>query len=104
MSLKKVRIKPAKDKSIVRKHPWVFSGAIKEIENGVAEGDWVEVIANKGRTLGFGHYANGSIAVEPMIDVKHIADAVRYIAALPLSANVLNMTVMATNMPFVGRG
>lgn len=48
--------------------------------------------------------ANGEIAVEPMIDVKHIADAVRYIASLPLSANVLNMTVMATNMPFVGRG
>jgi NAD(P)-dependent dehydrogenase (short-subunit alcohol dehydrogenase family) len=48
--------------------------------------------------------ANGEIAVEPMIDVKHIADAVRYIANLPLSANVLNMTVMATNMPFVGRG
>lgn len=48
--------------------------------------------------------ANGEIAVEPMIDVKHIADAVRYMANLPLSANVLNMTVMATNMPFVGRG
>ncbi|EIK93906.1 Short-chain dehydrogenase/reductase SDR [Pseudomonas sp. M47T1] len=48
--------------------------------------------------------ANGEIAVEPMVDVQHIADAVRYIAGLPLSANVLNMTVMATNMPFVGRG
>lgn len=48
--------------------------------------------------------ANGEIAVEPMVDVKYVADAVRYIAALPLSANVLNMTVMATNMPFVGRG
>lgn len=48
--------------------------------------------------------ANGETTVEPMIDVKHIADAVRYIANLPLSANVLNMTVMATNMPFVGRG
>jgi len=48
--------------------------------------------------------ANGEIAVEPMVDVSHVADAVRYIAALPLSANVLNMTVMATNMPFVGRG
>ncbi|MBA1290897.1 SDR family oxidoreductase [Pseudomonas japonica] len=48
--------------------------------------------------------ANGQIAVEPMVDVSHVADAVRYIAALPLSANVLNMTVMATNMPFVGRG
>ncbi len=48
--------------------------------------------------------ANGDIAAEPMVDVRHVADAVRYIAALPLDANVLNMTVMASNMPFVGRG
>jgi len=48
--------------------------------------------------------ANGSIAAEPMVDVQHVADAVRYVAALPLSANVLNMTVMASQMPFVGRG
>jgi NAD(P)-dependent dehydrogenase (short-subunit alcohol dehydrogenase family) len=48
--------------------------------------------------------ANGTIAAEPMVDVKHVADGVRYIAGLPLSANVLNMTVMASNMPFVGRG
>ena len=48
--------------------------------------------------------ANGDLAPEPMMDVKHVADAVRYIAALPLSANVLNMTVMASAMPFVGRG
>ena len=43
------------------------------------------------------------IAAEPMLNVRHVADAVRYIA-LPLDANVLNMTVMASNMPFVGRG
>ncbi|MDD2038158.1 SDR family oxidoreductase [Pseudomonas putida] len=48
--------------------------------------------------------ANGEIAAEPMLDVRHVADAVRYIAALPLDANVLNMTVLASNMPFVGRG
>ncbi|SMG48756.1 hypothetical protein SAMN06265784_10523 [Paraburkholderia susongensis] len=48
--------------------------------------------------------ANGTMAAEPMMDVKHVAEAVRYIANLPLSANVLNMTVMASNMPFVGRG
>ncbi|WP_409313015.1 SDR family oxidoreductase [Pseudomonas putida] len=48
--------------------------------------------------------ANGEIAAEPMLDVRHVADAVRYIAALPLDANVLSMTVMASNMPFVGRG
>lgn len=48
--------------------------------------------------------ANGTIAAEPMMDVRHVADAVRYVAALPLSANVLNMTVMASQMRFVGRG
>lgn len=48
--------------------------------------------------------ADGRTAAEPMVDVKYIADAVRHIAALPLSANILNMTVMASNMPFVGRG
>jgi NAD(P)-dependent dehydrogenase (short-subunit alcohol dehydrogenase family) len=48
--------------------------------------------------------ADGSIATEPTIDVRHIADAVRYMASLPLDANTLTMTVMATQMPFVGRG
>ncbi len=48
--------------------------------------------------------ANGSTLVEPRIDPQHIADAVLYMAGLPLDANVLSMTVMATTMPFVGRG
>ncbi len=48
--------------------------------------------------------ANGTIAVEPVMDVEHAANAVVYMASLPLDANVLFMTVMATNMPFVGRG
>jgi hypothetical protein len=48
--------------------------------------------------------ANGETAAEPVIDVRHVADAVLYMAGLPLDANVLNLTVMATRMPFVGRG
>lgn len=48
--------------------------------------------------------ANGEIAVEPTMDVEHVARAVVYMANLPLDANVLFMTVMATKMPFVGRG
>jgi len=48
--------------------------------------------------------ADGTIAVEPMIDVRHVVDAVLYIAGLPLGANVPNLTIMATRMPFVGRG
>ncbi|HEY9238394.1 MAG TPA: SDR family oxidoreductase, partial [Burkholderiaceae bacterium] len=48
--------------------------------------------------------ANGSMMVEPRMDVKHVADAVVHMASLPLEANVQFMTVMATKMPFVGRG
>jgi NAD(P)-dependent dehydrogenase (short-subunit alcohol dehydrogenase family) len=48
--------------------------------------------------------ANGSIEPEPLMDIKHVADAVLYMAGLPLEANVQFMTVMATKMPFIGRG
>ncbi|GAA0847614.1 SDR family oxidoreductase [Cupriavidus pauculus] len=48
--------------------------------------------------------ANGTTAPEPMMDARHVANAVRHMASLPLDANVLNMTVMASAMPFVGRG
>ena len=48
--------------------------------------------------------ANGTIAPEPVMDVQHVANAVLHMASLPLDANVLFMTVMATNMPYVGRG
>jgi NAD(P)-dependent dehydrogenase (short-subunit alcohol dehydrogenase family) len=48
--------------------------------------------------------ANGTIAVEPTMAVEHVARAVVYMAGLPLDANVLFLTVMATQMPFVGRG
>ena len=47
---------------------------------------------------------NGSIAAEPTFDVEHVAQAVVYMANLPLDANVQFMTVMATRMPFIGRG
>jgi NAD(P)-dependent dehydrogenase (short-subunit alcohol dehydrogenase family) len=48
--------------------------------------------------------ANGELAVEPRMDVNNVADAVLYMAGLPLTTNVLFMTVMANTMPFVGRG
>ena len=48
--------------------------------------------------------ANGSVQVEPTIDPDHVARAVVYMASLPLDANVQFMTVMATKMPFIGRG
>jgi NAD(P)-dependent dehydrogenase (short-subunit alcohol dehydrogenase family) len=48
--------------------------------------------------------ADGSLKAEPRMDVRHVADAVLYMAGLPLDANVAFMTVMATAMPFAGRG
>ncbi|PKB59543.1 MAG: 3-oxoacyl-ACP reductase, partial [SAR202 cluster bacterium Casp-Chloro-G2] len=47
---------------------------------------------------------HGAVVVEPRFDVEHVADAIVYIANLPLNANVQFMTIMATNMPFIGRG
>ncbi|MBI3680091.1 MAG: SDR family oxidoreductase [Acidobacteria bacterium] len=48
--------------------------------------------------------ASGAMMVEPRMDVRHVADAVLYMASLPLDANVQFLTVMATKMPFIGRG
>ncbi len=48
--------------------------------------------------------ADGTVAVEPTMDVEHVARAVVYMASLPLDANVQFLTIMATQMPFIGRG
>lgn len=48
--------------------------------------------------------ANGSIAIEPIMSLESVTQALLYMAKLPLDSNVLNLTVMATKMPFVGRG
>ena len=52
----------------------------------------------------FAGTASGAVEVEPRMDVRHVAAAVVYMASLPLDANVQFMTVMATKMPFIGRG
>ena len=46
----------------------------------------------------------GALLAEPTFDVQHVADAILYIANLPLEANVQFLTLMATQMPFIGRG
>jgi 23S rRNA (cytosine1962-C5)-methyltransferase len=58
-----VHLAKGKEHSIERFHPWIFSGAISKMEGDVVDGGWVEVKSHKGKTLGFGHYQNGSIAV-----------------------------------------
>jgi NADP-dependent 3-hydroxy acid dehydrogenase YdfG len=48
--------------------------------------------------------ADGSVAPEPVFDARYVADAVLYMASLPLDANVQFLTITATKMPFIGRG
>jgi len=70
-----VTLKPKRDESIRRKHPWVFSGGIKRIEGNPKPGDWVQVRANKGSVLGWGHYSpNASIAVRMLSFSEHCPD------------------------------
>ena len=68
MSYKTIVLHRGKEESLMRFHPWVFSGAIKSIEKGIEEGDTVRVIAADGRPLGVGHYQIGSIAVRMLSD------------------------------------
>lgn len=58
-----VQLKPKKEESLLRFHPWVFSGAIQKIEGQPTEGELVRVLDNKRNFLGIGHYQIGSIAV-----------------------------------------
>ena len=59
----KVFLKPKKEESLLRFHPWVFSGAIQSYEGQPEEGDVVEVYSANNRFLGVGHFQIGSIAV-----------------------------------------
>jgi 23S rRNA (cytosine1962-C5)-methyltransferase len=71
----KVFLKKGKEFSIQRFHPWVFSGAIQKIEGSADDGCWVEVNDFGGKTLGYGHYQNGSIAVRMLsFEKKEPAD------------------------------
>ncbi|MDE5881714.1 MAG: class I SAM-dependent rRNA methyltransferase [Muribaculaceae bacterium] len=61
--MKTIKLKPKKEESILRHHPWVFSGAIATLPNDLEEGELVKVLSADGRTLGIGHFQIGSIAV-----------------------------------------
>ena len=75
-----------------------YNIACSQIDIGNAETELTAAMAKGVRQ------ADGSVRSEPRMDVRHVADAVLYIAGLPLEANVQFMTLMATAMPFIGRG
>ncbi|MEM8838483.1 MAG: SDR family oxidoreductase [Pseudomonadota bacterium] len=75
-----------------------FDIACSQIDIGNAASD-IAIPLSKGAMQ-----ANGDVVPEPIMDLSHVGEAVRYIAELPLSANVQFMTLMATKMPYLGRG
>jgi len=75
-----------------------FGIACGQIDIGNAATEMTQAISHGARQ------ADGSLMAEPTFDARHVAEAVLYMASLPLDANVLFLTVMATAMPFVGRG
>ena len=71
-----IRLKAKKESSILRGHPWVFSGAIKEKSAGLQAGELVEVLAHKGRSLGWGHFSPGtSIAIRMLTFDETLPDS-----------------------------
>jgi 23S rRNA (cytosine1962-C5)-methyltransferase len=73
-----VTLKSGRDHSIKRFHPWVFSGAIQNIEGDPQDGDWVEVRDSHQTTLGYGHYQKGTITVRAISFYKDIPSANLY--------------------------
>jgi 23S rRNA (cytosine1962-C5)-methyltransferase len=93
----KIVLKPGKEQSVMRMHPWIFSGAIRKIEGNPGEGDLVELFSSDHEFLAMGHYQIGSIAVRIFSFQQVIADydfwktkiqlAWQYRSALHLTAN-----------------
>lgn len=82
MSYKKIYLKPGKEESLKRFHPWIFSGAIAKIEDGVEEGDIVEVIDSKQNFIAYGHCQIGSIAVRVLTFEREEIDSAFWIKRL----------------------
>jgi 23S rRNA (cytosine1962-C5)-methyltransferase len=94
----KVVLKQGREQSVLRKHPWIFSGGIASTGGNLGDGDWVEVCTDKGQTLAYGHYQQGSITVRILsfgpsqpdrhFYVSKLNDALqlRHAAGLPTSA------------------
>lgn len=74
MAYKRILLKRGKEDSLRRFHPWVFSGAIARLDDGIEEGDVVDVCTNDGKFIAVGHYQIGSIAVRVLDFAQHAID------------------------------
>ncbi len=100
--LKQIYLKKGKEESLLRFHPWVFSGAIQRADEGIEEGDIVRVVTAKGDFIAVGHYQIGSIAVRVLSFVdeeinrafwhKRLDAALRMRIAIGIADNRMNNT------------
>jgi len=96
----KIFLKRGKEQSVLRRHPWLFSGAINKAEGVIADGDWVSVIDASGNILGYGHHQKGSITVRllsfdpavPRVDfyTEKISTAARQRANINIQSSTTN--------------
>ena len=99
---KSVYLKRGKEESLLRFHPWVFSGAIQRMDEGIGEGDLVRVLAENGGFIAVGHYQIGSIAVRVLsfrdVEIEEkfwesrLASALRMRISIGIADNPLNNT------------
>ena len=99
---KSIYLKKGKEESLLRFHPWVFSGAILRMDEGIGEGDFVRVLAENGGFIAVGHYQIGSIAVRVLsfrdIEIdeafweSRLASALRMRISIGIADNPLNNT------------
>ena len=89
---KTITLKRGKEESLKRFHPWVFSGAIMRLEEGIDEGEVVRVLTEKGDFIAVGHYQVGSIAVRVLsfndIEINYDFFAKRLKAALDMRLSI----------------
>jgi 23S rRNA (cytosine1962-C5)-methyltransferase len=93
----KVILKPGKEQSVMRMHPWIFSGAIKKIHGNPEEGDIVEVFSSENEYLATGHYQIGSIAIRIFSFDQPEADTAFWTAKLNRAFEVRQILNLTTN-------
>ena len=96
--MKQIQLKRGKEESLRRFHPWVFSGAIQQMDSDIAEGDIVRVVTNGGEFIAVGHYQEGSIAVR-VLSFSDVAIDDRFWASRLQSALDMRLAIGLTDSP-----
>lgn len=96
--MKEIQLKRGKEESLLRFHPWVFSGAIQHIDDGIEEGDVVRVVTSTSDFIAVGHYQEGSIAVR-VLSFRDVAIDDQFWAARLQSALNLRQAIQLADSP-----